>query len=293
MVPVSVAVTGLVVGVVVLCTAVPAAPAVPRPTPGALAPGQRARLAAAHAFTTSPIRFLLLGDSIALTLGLGLSVDTRPSFGVHLYDKAVIGCDLDPTLEVNLSGQVGPATPGCRDWPSVWASDVQVKRPDVVGILLGRWEVADHLYDGRWTHIGEPLWDDHLARELSQAIGIVSAGGARVVLFTMPYVDPAVESPAGVPFSENQPARVVAFNALVRRVAARHPPVTVIDLNRMLDPDGHYTATVDGIVVRSTDGIHISDAGGEWLRPRIDPTVAALGLEAERAHPVTLGADAP
>lgn len=277
--------TGLVVGAVLVATSIPASPAVPPRSSGALPPAERALLTDAHAFSTRPIRFLVLGDSVALTLGMGLAVDTVKTYGVREYDDATIGCDLDPTLEVHLSGQVGPATPGCKDWQALWAGDVARTRPDVVGILLGRWEVADHLYDGQWTHIGEPLWDDHLASELAQAVRIVSARGARVVLFTMPYVDPPIESAAGVPFSENEPARVRAYNALVRRVAARHAPTTsVIDLNRLLDPDGVYTPTVDGVTVRTTDGIHISVDGGLLVRATIDPTVAALGLAAEHAR---------
>jgi len=66
-------------------------------------------------------------------------------------------------------------------------------------------------------------------------------------------------------------------------VAAHDPAITVIDLNRLLDPDGTYTQSINGVVVRSTDGIHISIAGGELLRATIDPVVARLGLEAEKA----------
>ena len=30
----------------------------------------------------------------------------------------------------------------------------------MVALGLGRWEVTDHLLDGRWAHIGEPAWDE-------------------------------------------------------------------------------------------------------------------------------------
>jgi len=285
MAPLSGFALGLVAGVVVVATTVPATSPVPaaRPTASQLARAERAQLAAAGAFTSRPIRFLLLGDSVAETLGLGLSVGSVKNFGVLEMDNAVLGCDLDPTLQVNLSGVVGPATPGCQDWPHVWAADVARTRPQVVGVLLGRWEVSDHLYRGRWTHVGQPLWDDHIQKEMAQAVGILSASGAKVVFFTMPYVDPAQESAAGVPFSENQPARVDAFNRDVRAVVARTAPVTtLIDLNRFLDPDGVFTPTIDGVVVRSTDGIHISIPGGQFLQPDIYPTVARLGLQVER-----------
>jgi hypothetical protein len=43
---------------------------------------------------------------------------------------------------------------------------------------------------------------------------------------------------------------------------------------------------VDGVTVRSTDGVHLTLAGGEWLQPHILPAVAAVGL-ADRAKMVT------
>jgi hypothetical protein len=131
-----------------------------------------------------------------------------------------------------------------------------------------------------------------------------------VVLFTMPYVDPAQESPAGVPFSENEPSRVRAYNALVRTVARRDAPVTtMIDLNRLLDPDGHFESTIQtvpvrnaagirigpigDVTIRSDDGIHISAAGGEYLRPFVLPTVADLGLQDERIRATAPAPAAP
>jgi hypothetical protein len=42
---------------------------------------------------------------------------------------------------------------------------------------------------------------------------------------------------------------------------------------------------VDGLTVRTSDGIHITEPAGQWLQPRILPTVAKLGLEARAAAP--------
>ena len=90
----------------------------------------------------------------------------------------------------------------------------------MVALGLGRWEVTDHLLDGHWVHIGEPAWDTHLTADLGSAISIFHSFGAKVVLFTMPYVDPTNRQPDGLPWSENTPSRVQAYNALVRQVAA-------------------------------------------------------------------------
>jgi hypothetical protein len=152
-------------------------------------------------------------------------------------------------------------------------------------MLIGRWEVSDHLWQGKWVHVGDPVWDRHLIAELNQAIDILSSTGARVILFTMPYVDPPVEAADGSTFPENEPSRMALFNDLLAQVARqRANTVTLVDLNKMLDPDGHYQPVVDGITVRWSDGIHISKDGGEWLQPRILPLVDRLGLAARASR---------
>ncbi len=86
--------------------------------------------------------------------------------------------------------------------------------------------------------------------------------------------------------------RAVAFNDVLEGVARhRGSQVTLVDVGRMLDPSGQYQSVVDGITTRTTDGIHISVPGGEWLQPQILPTVVQLGRRA-RAGAATVAAAA-
>jgi peptidoglycan/LPS O-acetylase OafA/YrhL len=274
------AVAVLTASAVLLATVAPASTAGARQNGSGVPTAERRALGVAGAFTTRPIRFLILGDSVALTLGVGLNYDSVPGYGVRILDGASLGCDLDQ-VEVNLSGAVGPPTPGCTDWATRWPAAVARIHPDVIGLLIGRWEVSDHLFQGRWVHVGDPAWDDHLSAEISHAIDLLSAHGVKVVLFTMPYVDPPNEAANGTPFSENDPSRAALFNALLVRAADSHKgKATVIDLNKLLDPNGHYQSVVDGFTVRWSDGIHISFTGGAWLQHDILPDVAGLGLAA-------------
>ena len=278
---VAVAVT---VAALVVTTVTPSEGSVPINGLATMSSAERQQLTANAAFTTNPVRFLLLGDSVATTLGIGLSNNSIRNYGVLVNNQAPLGCDLDPTLMVNTVGTVGPATPGCAHWQSDWAKELDQYRPQVVGLSLGRWEVADHLFLGQWTHVGQPLWDRHLAGELNQAVKLLASRGAKVVLFTMPYMNPPVEASNGSVFSEDRPDRTDSYNKLVNEVGRSNPGVaTVIDLNRGLDPGGHFIATIDGLTVRWSDGIHITIAGGELLQPNILPTVAALGLVAHVA----------
>jgi hypothetical protein len=256
------------------------APRTPRVAAPGLGPSEQTQLVQAGAFGRHPISVLLLGDSIALTLGIGLAAQSVPKYGVTISNHSTLGCDLDPQLEIETSGKPGPATPGCRDWRALWPFLTAGVHPQVVALGLGRWEVSDHFYEGHWVHVGEKVWDDHVASDLAAAIGIFRLFDARVVLLTMPYIDPGTAQPDGQPWSENTPARARLYNQIVEQVARRDPSeVSVINLNKMLSPHGVYTPVVDGVTMRWSDGIHITPAGGELLQRQILPALDRVGLE--------------
>jgi peptidoglycan/LPS O-acetylase OafA/YrhL len=284
--------------IVLLATIAPAAAVIPasltKGSPG-LPKTEHEQLEAAHAFTTDPIRFLLFGDSVAATATTGLSIGDKTRYGVDVIDGGVLGCDLDIGPSV-LGGVTYPASPtqNCGQWPTLWTGCVVKYRPEVVGLLIGRFELADHIRNGQLVYLGQPAWDAHLVSQLDQAISIFTAYGAHVVIFTFPYIDPSGEQPNGYPWPENLPSRVDTWNGLLRQVASANPSTTtLINLNQMLDPDGHYTYTIDGIAVRwpHGDGIHVSKAGGLYLQPKILPEVAALGLNVHPEQPVATAAD--
>jgi hypothetical protein len=254
----------------------------------AVAPGltqaEHTALVKSGAYGARPVRVLLLGDSITLTLGIGLAVKARQDYGLTISNHSTLGCDLDPTLSIVTSGQVGPATPGCRLWRALWPFLVAAVQPQVVALGVGRWENSDHYYDGQWVHVGEPVWDHHVESDLRDAISIFTEFGAKVVLFTMPFIDPSDRQPNGQPFPENTDTRTRAFNRLVEQVAQEDPTrVRVIGLNRMLGPHGVYTASVDGVIARWSDGIHITQAGGQILAHQIMPILDRVGLADERS----------
>jgi peptidoglycan/LPS O-acetylase OafA/YrhL len=238
----------------------------------------------AGADAAHPERALLIGDSMALTLGQGLQVDAS-DWGISVDNRATVGCDLDPQTTVNVMGVVSRATQGCPQWQTSWPALIDQTDPDVVVVLLGRWESIDRIYGGRWTHLGQPAYDEHLQSELSQIITIGSAHGARVVFLTLPYIAETTVQPNGSPWDMNLPSRTAAYNAIVRAAVAEHPEqASVIDLNKILDPSGHYVSYIDGVRVRNTDDEHPSKLGGEWLRPVLLPQLVALGATHYRAR---------
>jgi peptidoglycan/LPS O-acetylase OafA/YrhL len=232
------------------------------------------------------VRVLLLGDSLALTLGKGLGANAA-RWGVSLDNQGQVGCDLDPDSTVNIEGSITQAAQGCKNWPAHWRTMIDRLNPDVVAVELGRWEVSDRLIKGdrHWTRIGEPAWDHLYAKKLASAIHILSSRGAHVVIFTLPYIQQTTEAPNGTPWDINQPVRTNEYNALVRHVVSRSAGhASVVDLNRDIEPTGKYTSFLHGVRVRNVDDEHFSKLGGEYLRPLILPTLVQFGLPHESAR---------
>jgi peptidoglycan/LPS O-acetylase OafA/YrhL len=224
---------------------------------------------------TGSVPAVVFGDSVAVTLAAGM-LPVAASYHVALGNGAEIGCGVALGTKVRSLGQVSPVPAACRSWASDWQHWVDVGRPAVSIILLGRWELLDRQIDGRWEHLGDAGFDDYVAGQLDQAIDIAQSGGGTVVLCTAPYFD-GVERPQGGRWPENTPARVQRFNQLVRAAVARHPKAVLFDLNGLVSPGGHFASVVDGQAIRSDDGVHFSAQGGAFVASHLLTFVAALG----------------
>jgi hypothetical protein len=169
--------------------------------------------------------------------------------------------------------------PTADQWPAQWEGDLDQFDPNVVVLLAGRWEVANRLIDGRWQHIGQPAFDAALKQSLEQAVQVGTSSGALMVLMTSPCFAP-LEQPNGQVWPEDTPARLNAYNAIVRQVAAEHPAtVQLDDFGALLCPGGQYEESLDGVQIRDGDGMHIAPtaAAGQWLDARILPDVIRVG----------------
>ncbi len=203
----------------------------------------------------------VFGDSVAWTMMRYLP----PTQGLSFANYTTIGCGIARGGPYRYVGETLNQKPECDAWPSRWSQRINHDRPDVVLLMVGRWEIVDRVNEGDWTHIGDDAYDAYLRGELQRALDILTSTGARVVVTTEPY-NRRGERPDGSLYPEDQPARADRWNALLRSVIGKRPDVTVLDLNKKLCPNGYYTSKVDGIKMR-IDGVHPTPEAVKWLTP--------------------------
>jgi peptidoglycan/LPS O-acetylase OafA/YrhL len=272
---------------------VPTADAMPTTTttttlPSLLSP------ALAAATTSKPVKVLLVGDSIAGTLGVGLAQEAAP-YHVQIVNEGTPGCSLSMQTQIKvLFYTVAPNAPCDVDNnPSslldTWRKWVDAYNPDVV-VYVARGETFDQEVGGAWQNIGQPGFDSYLTDRFRQAVSVLGSRGASVVLLTSPYYDSGT-SPVGSPWPEDAPSRVTQDNATMREVASTTASgsngsrVYVFDLNALVSPGNKFSPTVDQISVRCGDGVHFTRSGGIYVGQRLAPELATLGQAHATASP--------
>ncbi|HEX4433648.1 MAG TPA: acyltransferase family protein [Acidimicrobiales bacterium] len=238
-----------------------------------------------------PVKVLLFGDSVALTLGLGLGLPAeQDKYGYTLADKGILGCGVVDGPEVEIMGARDSVAAACngaptpagapavsQPWPTQWQGALAAEKPNVAVLLAGRWEVVDREYKGSWTNILHPAYAAYVKSQLELASQLVTATGAHMVFLTGPCTNEG-EQPDGAAWPEDNPARLAVYNKLMREVAAEYPTTdTAVDLFGPTCPGGKFATTVHGVTIREPDGVHFTVAGGQYVAPSIMPAIVAAG----------------
>jgi peptidoglycan/LPS O-acetylase OafA/YrhL len=268
--------------------------------------------------TSNPPVVVVLGDSTALTLAAALQA-TAPT-GTTVVSGGQFGCGLaigtnasnkPPQLQLGMFPACNSATPASHQWPALDAHAVTgTSRGDVVLFVAGTWETQDLLIDGRWTNIEMPSFQHDEMVQMRRAVAIGTAHGAHFDFTTMPAMaaGAAFHEP---PFPEDSPVRRSIYNRLVRTVARQFPgQVSVIDYGAILSPQGVFTEYLDGVQVRTPDGVHtpayapgnpfVGNSSAsvaypfyDWVAPRIWPLIDASSAGAKSSSASPPGRSAP
>jgi peptidoglycan/LPS O-acetylase OafA/YrhL len=227
--------------------------------------------------TCPPVRAMVMGDSLALTLAFGLG-SNQEHYGVLLSNDAEIGC----SFGIRGLGQWGPG-PGysaqfapCQDQFATWRVEEKAVHPQALVVLMGYWDCFNWQWDGHEVHIGQPAFDAYLFSRMELFVRTEGAGGIPIVVLTVPYVDPA-------PFADGSPApassaqRHDLVNEMLAQLVASFPrQVHLVDLDAYVSPGNHFDTAVDGHACRDSDGIHFEPYCGAIVGAHVLPLVRQL-----------------
>jgi hypothetical protein len=225
---------------------------------------------------------LLVGDSVALTLGLNYD----PSLGapdMAVPTEAHLGCGLIRG-EIYSDGAYRHVDPICDDWPALWEQAIAEDDPDASVLLVGAWEVFDRRVDGQELKFGTPEFDAYFRSEFERAIRILTADGRPAIVLTPPCFAPT-ESIFGWGSERTDPDRVAWVADRIREFAAdasEIADVRLLDLrSRVCDVEAAKAAL--GGADLQYDGVHFSDAGAQWVWRWLAPQVSSIAGQAQLA----------
>jgi hypothetical protein len=213
--------------------------------------------------TAAAPRVMVLGDSVAYALGLDGFAPLADELGVRVVTRAKIGCTITRDVDDPFNEAIRNCSP---DWPGYIEED----DPDVVVVLFGGFAgVLPATVDGKDVWPCEAEYEELWSRRLDEAIGVLSASGAKVVLLSAPGAPLEVfkgENPAEFD------ARQRCTNDTLEEVATSNPDAAFVDLAGYVCPDDKCRVEIDGLTLRN-DGVHYrGDAAkliARWATPRI------------------------
>jgi peptidoglycan/LPS O-acetylase OafA/YrhL len=217
------------------------------------------------------VRGVLIGDSVAFTLGAGLERVQPPT--LDITNASVLGCGVirgDAYIGTSWHPNAAP----CERWSDSWPDVIQRQQAEIAIAFWGAWDMFDRRVGGEVLRWGTPELDRFLTGELDRALTVLESAAARVVLLTAPYFEPPdLASRIDRYQSLFERHRVDHWNELLRTVAQAHPDsVTVVDLHAYLNPNGEFVNAIAGVDPVRSDGIHFSSQGADvvarWLSPK-------------------------
>lgn len=260
-------------------------PALTTAAAGAVKPSQQAKIEteARSVHVGPPVRVLVVGDSMAGTLGATLA-PYASEYDIQLINEGHPGCSLVSDSHYQFTLYVEPPGQPCEmgnpnallDQWKLWVDEY---RPDVV-VYIARADTLNQQLNGSWTSIGQPGYDSFFEKQLTEGMSVLRSAGARVVLLTTPYFDSSISS-RGPLLPEDAPKRIQIDNKVLGQIASRTNGVTLFPFQQLVSPGSQYSQDVDGVDVRCQDGVHLSASAGQIIAPSLLPYLVKVGRQAD------------
>ncbi len=153
------------------------------------------------------------------------------------------------------------------NWRATWPSIIDRGRPEIVVALWGFWDLSDHIVGAETLAAGSDRWNARMERLLNEAVDVLGAHDAHVVVLTTPYV-----------FGRD-PTPYDALNAVFRRFAAARPTdMSVLDITDAVTtagPERWDTVHFTELGANIAGGYIVPDLAGA-LRRRVLPVSAPV-----------------
>jgi peptidoglycan/LPS O-acetylase OafA/YrhL len=217
--------------------------------------------------TCPPKRVLLVGDSLAFTLGVPW-LQNEERYGLQLANAGILGCAFTSQGSLDVAGIWEGQSAGCPNELQTWAQEKRALHAQAVIVELGYRDQFDWKIGGKVVHLGQRAFDDYVQSQIDKLVKVLGAGGTKILFLSVPYTHPP-DQPDGSPAPAASPARRAQINSMLEAAARRHPKtVSVLDIDQTISPGGHYDAKVDGQLCRF-DGVHFSAYCSGLLEPRV------------------------
>jgi peptidoglycan/LPS O-acetylase OafA/YrhL len=214
-------------------------------------------------------RILIIGDSAASTFGPGVQSWSSYLGLAEVYSYGWLACPLTIGGDIRWNdGIVAPIPERCDDIEAR-RRDLADVDPDLVVIYSGLWEIVDRRLPGRddWVHVGQPVMDAEIERQLAEITDLILADGRRVLWMLQPPVRNSIYAQLPGPLPEEDPARMERLNEIISGIAAEREDVWTLDVPAVFTDLYGDPLALDN----RTDGFHWSEAGaerdGSWMAP--------------------------
>ncbi|HWP65832.1 MAG TPA: acyltransferase family protein [Candidatus Limnocylindria bacterium] len=229
----------------------------------------------------SPLRVLVVGDSVAGDMGTGLWLWAKQSgTPLAVWNLGWSACAIGRGGTRPAADKFIQLKEHCANWPQYWAAAVERFDPDVVVVHTGPLEIVDRQrpeWGGRTLAPGAPEFDAWLLGELQAAADVLATRGARVVWLTTPCTGPPVSPRLPLAaIGSLDPRRVLRFNehTLVQLRRTRPDVVRIFDLFRKSCPRRRFMEKIPGRPGRlRKDHLHYTTNGALWVAYDLGPVV--------------------
>ena len=217
--------------------------------------------------TCPPKKALLIGDSLAFSMGLGTMIGEQ-QYGVELANAAILGCSFTTRGQVNTRGKWEEQRPGCLTALADWARLERALKPQVVLVELGYRDESDWWWNGHVHHLGQPDYDAYVQHQIDGYVDKLAVGGVKVLFLSVPWSKPPALA-NGSPAPAGSPARHRLINSMIQSTVRRYPGrAAFLNIDSVVSPGNRYRSRINGELCRF-DGMHFTIYCGQLLQASV------------------------